>query len=212
MLRSGNATDSSVPNRKPIPYLTLTQVCLQIRAEFRPMWLSAHRIPFNFTDSYFKAFFVARAPKVTRSNIFGLKTSSLRIWVRKDDLGTVWTGCEVTRLFKHKARFPSCAIECQSLPEIVKEGTLRQLERLINHDASVWRKAITASNFSQIRLSLHTDKKTPVMHLVVKERFSEPWMKVISKKPSPEVLGRFLKQFDLDTDAGWEALVSVDYS
>lgn len=176
------------------------------------MWLSTHRIPFNFTDSYFKAFFVARASKVTRSNMFGLKTSSLRVWVRKDDLGTVWNGCEVTKLFKHKARFPSCAIECQSLPEIVTEGTLLQLERLINHDATVWREAITAGKFSQIRLCLQDDKKTPVMHVVVKERLSEPWMKVISERPSPEVMARFLKQFDLETDAGWEARVSVDYS
>jgi len=176
------------------------------------MWLSTHRIPFIFTDSYFKAFFVARAPKVTRSNIFGLKIFSLRIWVRKDDLGTVWNGCEVTRLFKHKARFPSCAIECQSLPEIVAEGTLRQLERLINHDARVWREAITASKFSRVRLCLQDDKQTPVMHIVVKERFSEPWMKVISKRPSPDGMAKFLKQFGLETDARWEARVSVDYS
>lgn len=185
---------------------------MQIRAEFRPMWLSTHRIPFNFTDSYFKAFFVARAPKVTRSNIFGLKNSSLRIWVRKDDLGTIWNGCETTRLFKHKARFPSCAIECQSLPELVEERTLRQLERLINHDFPVWREAITTGKFSQIRLSLQMDKHTPVMHIVVKERFSEPWMKVISKRPPPGVMEGFLKQFALETDDGWEARVSVDYS
>lgn len=176
------------------------------------MWLSTHRIPLNFTDSYFKIFFVARAPKVARSNVFGLKNSSLRVWVRKDDLGTIWNGCNTTRLFKHKARFPSCAIECQSLPELVEERTLRQLERLINHDSSAWREAITTGKFSQIRLSLQMDKQTPIMHVVVKERFSEPRMKVISRRPSPFVMERFLKQFALERDDEWEARVSVDYS
>jgi hypothetical protein len=175
------------------------------------MWLSTHRIPFNLTESYLKTFFVARAPRVTRCNIFGLKTSSLRIWVRKDDLGTVWNGCEVTRLFKHKARFPACAIECQSMP-LAQESTLRQLERLINHDNAIWRRAITTGKISQVRLCLQTDKTTVVMHMVMKERFSEPWMKVISEKPSGEVMRGFLTQFDLELDAGWEARVSVDYS
>ncbi|KAF1926484.1 uncharacterized protein M421DRAFT_217452 [Didymella exigua CBS 183.55] len=211
MLRSGNSTEPSATANKPIPYLGLTQVCLQIRAEFRPMWLSTHRVPLNFTESYFKAFFLARVPKVTRYNIFGLNTSSLRIWVRKDDLGTIWNGCMVTRLFKHKARFPTCAIACQSMPQ-TEEYTLRQLERLINHDDPVWKKAITTNKIGQVRLSLQPDKTTVAMHIVVKERFAEAWMKVLSEKPPHAVMEGFLRQFGFPADGGWEAQVSVDYS
>lgn len=89
---------------------------------------------------------------------------------------------------------------------------MRQLERMINHGASFWREAIRTGKFSQIRLCLQNDKKTPVMHIVIKERFSEPWMKVISKRPSLKDIAKFLNRFGLDLDARWEARVSVDYS
>lgn len=50
------------------------------------------------------------------------------------------------------------------------------------------------------------------MHIVMKERFAEPWMKVISVKPSNDLVEGFLDQFGFESDVRWEARVSVDYS
>ena len=207
---SVDSTESSTLEPIPIPHLGLTQTCMQIRAEFRPMWLSTHRIPLNFMNSYLKAFFPARVPKVTRFNPHALAASALRIWVREDDLGTFLNGCDMTRLFKHKARFPDCAITCQSLHS-TEDSTLRDLERLINHDNPVWRRLVTVGRISQVRLSLN-GTSTVVLYIVMKERFAEPWMKANSTRP-PDQLNGFLRQlgFELDNRT-WEVHVSVDYS
>lgn len=95
---------------------------------------------------------------------------------------------------------------------LVEESTLHQLEKLINHDDEVWRKAITTNKISQIRLSLQSDKTTVVMQVVIKERFAELWMKVLSERPPKDVMDRFLCQFGFTADVGWETRVSVDYS
>ena len=158
-----------------------------------------------------------RMPKgLTRFENDGVAASSLRIWVRRDDLGTSYNGCNATRLFKHKARFPSCAITCQSIPQ-TEDRILRGLELLTNHDHTSWRKAVISGRISQVRLGLgtelNTDKKHVVMDIVVKERFEEPWMKVISVGPPIPLVEKFLRQFGFEREScAWKTRTSVDYS
>ncbi|KAF2623746.1 hypothetical protein BU25DRAFT_173782 [Macroventuria anomochaeta] len=214
---SRKSTNLPAAERKPVPYLALTQTCMQIRAEFRPMWLSMHRVPLNFMDTYFKAFFPARIPPtLARFKPHVLTSSSLRIWVRKDDLGSTANCCDATRLFKHKARFPDCAITCQSLSS-TEDSILRDLEWLINHKNAAWRKSVIGGSISQVRFGLDTDwdtgKKTVAVDMVVKERFAEPWMKIISAAPPKGAMERFLRHFGFELHSRpWKTRVSVDYS
>jgi hypothetical protein len=189
---------------------------MQIRAEFRPIWLSTHKVPLSLTDTYFKTFFPLRMPKgLTRFKNDSVAASNLRIWVRKDELGTSYNGCNATRLFKHKARFPTCAITCQSIPQ-TEDRILRDLELLTNHDHSAWRKAVISGRISQVRLGLNTEwntEKHVAMDIVVKERFAEPWMKGISVGPPVPLLEKFLRQFGFETESrAWKTRISIDYS
>jgi hypothetical protein len=204
---STRRTTTMLPSeRKHIPYLALTQTCMQIRAEFRPMWLSTHRLPLNLTDTYFKAFFPTRTPRTLARFKPQTKTViDLRIWVRKEEIDH----CDVTRLFRHKARFPRCTITCQGLPDM-KEKTLRELERVMNHSNPVWTEWMSGNRISQVRLRLARDK-TVSLTAVVKEKFAEPWMKVISAKPPKGALEESLKRFGLEDDF-WKAEFCVDYS
>lgn len=202
---------TSSTERKAIPYIALTQTCLQIRAEFRPMWLSTHRLPFNLTDSYFKAFYPARTPKtLARFKPLISAAGALRIWVRDSDLGTNWDCCDVTRLFRHKARFPNCTITCAGI-SMVNDEVLRDFEKLLNHSDATWMKWVGKGRISQIRLGLNEDADKVYAIVVVKEKFAEPWMKALPSAPPTRDVMKALGRFGFEGDF-WVARFSVDYS
>ncbi|KAH6612024.1 hypothetical protein C7974DRAFT_89887 [Boeremia exigua] len=207
------STNEAEPERRVIiPYLALTQTCRQIRDEFRPMWLSTPKIPLCLMVTYLKAFFPGRLPKAMRLEKPVLDTYSLRAIVRRDDLDP-HAMYDATRLLKHKARFPKCAITLQSLP-YYSDSTLRKMERLINHDNSTWRQALLRGSISQIRLGVpHIGPEIILTDIVMKERFAEPWMKPTLKYQADDVLKRFMGQlgFDLET-ISWQVRFYVDYS
>jgi hypothetical protein len=180
------ATTTTTSKRKGVPYVALTQVCMQIRAEFRPMWLSTHRLPLSLTDAYFKAFFPAWTSRaLARFKTHPNSIVAFRIWVRKGDMGTIFNTRDATRLLRHKARFPNCTITCQGNPLIIKDALLQNVERILNHSNPTWLKWVNKGRISQIRLGLDTDDTTVKLILVLKERFTEPWMKVLHL-PDPE--------------------------
>ena len=168
-------------------------------------------------DTYFKTFFPQRTPKsLARFKAHSVAESNLRVWVRKEDLGTAGNCGDATKLFKHKARFPSCAITCQSLPHM-EDRTLRQLEQVMNHDNAAWRKAIISGKISQLRLGVdtlvHMDREMVFVDIVVKERFAEPWMKAVFGNPPDKAMEQFLRGLGFSWDGlPWKPRVGVDYS
>lgn len=187
---------------------------MRVRAEFRSSWLSAYRVPLNFLNTYLKAFFPLRVSNaLVRFKPDAAAATNLRIWVRQYNLGTAFDGCDVTRLFKHKARFPHCIVTCQSILWSNAEA-LRDMELLINHDNPLWRKSVSRGRISQVRLGMNTNSRQITFSIVVKEKFAEPWMKVVSAAPPTGAVDRFLQQYGFVEPEGhsWIARVSVDYS
>lgn len=197
---------------KPFPYIALTQTCMQIRAEFRPMWLPTHRIPFNLTDSYFKAFFPTRIRKaLVRFKPHADTIVGFRVWVRKGDLGTRWDGCDVTRLLRHKARFPDCTIMCRGLLAVY-EKLLRASDSFLNHSNLTWLMWIRTGRISQVRLGLDPEEDDQVSWvIVVKEKFAEPWMKALSTAPPKGAWEGAMERFGFESKFE-KARFSVDYS
>jgi hypothetical protein len=162
-------------------------------------------------DKYFKAYHPSRIPETLARFIpNNVTASSLRIWVRKGELVSFRHAADMTRLFKYKARFPDCKVTCQGLPD-VNVQVLRIVERAINHDDPTWRKWVSRSRISQVRFQSGRDEKEVYLTAVVKERFTEPWMKVLTTNPPAEALEQFRRRFGLH-DKPWKVSFSVDYS
>lgn len=191
---------------------------MQIRAEFRLMWLSTHKIPLSLVTTYLKVFFPIRLPKIPSFKPLALNAPNLRVFIRRDDMDSDHLD-DVTRLLKHKARFPASVITCHSLP-YYDGKVLRALERVINHSNVAWLQALSKGKFSQVRLGIHTTTSTWDGHksqvavdIVVKERFAEPWMKPTLKAPPAGDLDRFLERIGFAPDSiAWRVKVNVDYS
>ncbi len=180
------------------------------------MWLSTHKIPLSYVNAYLKAFFPLRLPKAIRIKHSSLVNSTLRIFVRRENLITYHL-CDVTRLIKHKARHPNCTITCLSLPNS-QESVLHGMERILNHDNGAWMHSVGSGRFSQIRIGVHEQQGTrgtsytmTAMDVVVKERFAESWMK--PSYPNKDDVDRFLEQFGFIRDGSrWHVRLYVDYS
>jgi hypothetical protein len=190
---------------KPIPYIGLTQTCAQIRAEFRPMWLSSHQIPLECMATYVKAFFPVRLPSAASFEPDTLGPASLRVWIREHGRD------DATQLFKFKARFPDCVVTLHSLA--YEDKYLQDMNRIINYSSTLWRKSLSGrSRISQVRLGLW---ETVYMNVVVKEIHSEPWMKKLTYEATASELDSFKKRFGWDreaVDVQVKIHISVDYS
>ena len=191
---------------KPIPYIGLTQTCTQIRAEFRPMWLSSHQIPLERMATYVKAFFPVRLPGAVSFEPDALGPARLRIWIREQ----TFYPHDATQLFKFKARFPDCVVTWHSLA--YQDRYLQDLNRIISYNSTLWLKSLSGrSRISQVRLGV----KEPVfMNVVVKETHSEPWMKKSFHAVTASEFDWFKKRFGWDREAvdGVEIRFSVDSS
>lgn len=173
------------------------------------MWLTTHKIPLSLVTSYLKAFFPARLPKGMQFKPLTLSTHSLRIFIRNQDLNSGHL-CDVTRLFKHKARFPGSVITCDSLP-YYDHMVLQELDRFINNSNTAWMQSIKGGRISQVRLGSCT-KTTFAADIVVKERFAEPWMKVTWPQTTHHI-EPFLRGFGIIPSTTMSKVhVSVDYS
>ena len=203
--KAKRSPQESAHTPKPIPYIGLTQTCAQIRAEFRPMWLSSHQIHLECMATYVKAFFPVRVPNVVSFESDALGPASLRVWIRKHDHEIDYPQ-DATQLFKFKARLPDCVVTWHSL---AYERYQQDLNRIINYNSTVWRKSLSGrSMISQVRLGF---QETVVMKVVVKERHSEPWTKNGFHKVIASEFDSFKERFGWDREAV-DARVVVDFS
>ncbi|OAL48042.1 hypothetical protein IQ07DRAFT_682156 [Pyrenochaeta sp. DS3sAY3a] len=97
---------------EPIPFLGFTQTCTLIRAEFRPQWIAAHRVPLFAVEGYLQAFY----PEVPNAAPCGLpermKTymnpkATLLISMGPQNLD----GLNMAPLLKHALRNPDMTFE-----------------------------------------------------------------------------------------------------
>jgi hypothetical protein len=198
-----------------IPYIGLTQISSLIRSEFRPAWLSTHKIPLCALTTYLKAFFPHKLQKTTpeAQRLLRSQTTtagSLRIWIRADEL----KDAEITRLIRHVNRFPDARITFHSLPS-VKPSTLNQLNLLINNRTPRWVAEIHGHKITQVRVHDQT------VRLVVAERWAPKWMRPSAMAPSPTDKDETTEALGLAGLAGvqltsmglaWSVQYGIDYS
>ncbi|KAF2035197.1 hypothetical protein EK21DRAFT_96967 [Setomelanomma holmii] len=165
-------------NTIDIPWIGLTQACSLLRAEFRPAWLSTHKVPLCAMDGYLKAFFPTIDPYVSiearkRFESYSSTSASFCVWVRKEEL----FDADIVKLLKHMIRFPDIAVTCHAFPT-VNEVTLNAIQALLSNKNATWIKWIKNNTISQVRLMMRrcADADSPV-RIVVKERYAPQWMR-----------------------------------
>ncbi|KAF2125063.1 hypothetical protein P153DRAFT_400560 [Dothidotthia symphoricarpi CBS 119687] len=207
--RSRTSTEEpEKPESKPIPYAGLTQVCSQIRSEFRPLWLSGHKIPVHALERYFKIFLPPPpARDRERFDSYYNPAGKLRIWVRKNEL----LDYDALKFVKVQRRLPNYTFVFQSVSHtshLLMEG----LMRILDNRNPTWVKWIRSHVVSQIRLS--PDYRSPnvhSVHIVVKERYATSWMKVAMQMDA-DIPSGYLASIGLDGLKGWRVSFGVDYT
>jgi hypothetical protein len=195
-----------------IPYMGLTQASSLIRSEFRPAWLSTHKIPLCALTPYLKAFFPHKLPiakpevqKLLRSQT--TTTGRLRIWIFSEEL----KDAEITRLIRHVNRFPDARITFHSFSN-VEQSTLNQLNLLVNNRTARWVVDILGHRITQVRVQDQT------VRLVYAERWAPQWMRPMAtapRSPDKDEMTVALGLADLqlgDAWRAWDIQYGVDYS
>ena len=180
----------------------LAQSCALIRSEFRPMWLSCHRVPLCSLNVYLKAFFPSQNGKITP---YGTSGGALRIWIRNPEM----TNCDILDLLKHKMRFPDCAIQLQGQPD-VNERILQALQSMVDNKNFTWNKWLKGNVIKQVRVNRHAGLTW--MRFVIKERYAAPWMRETCVQNALRV-ETATKDIGLDdVDKTFRVSFGVDYS
>jgi hypothetical protein len=201
----------SANSPKPIPYMGLAQSCALIRTEFRPMWLSCHRVPLYSFDVYLKAFFPTQKPdRELHGKIppYGNSGGSLRVWIRNAEM----TDHDIHKLLKHKMRFMDCAIQFQGQPD-VDERILQGLQCIVDNKNSTWIKWLKGNVIKQVRVGFpEFVGGRPWMRFVIKERYATRWMRETSVQDAVRVKAS-LKDFGLaEVNMTFNVSSGVDYS
>lgn len=159
------------------------------------MWLNTHKIPLELITSYLSIFYPVRLQKVMQFKPFTLSTPTLRLLLRRDDMSFSHRH-DLSRVFKHKALFPSSVITFHSLLSDL-DGVLQYFDRFINNSNSTWMQWVSKGRISQVRLGTRHCGR-PGADIVVKEKFSEPWMKTIFGQRLAHEVERFLERFGIE--------------
>ncbi|KAH8728972.1 hypothetical protein GQ44DRAFT_501154 [Phaeosphaeriaceae sp. PMI808] len=196
----------------PIPFLSLAQTCSQLRSEFRPAWLSTHKIPMYTLDRYLKAFFPAPDPRASLEAQRRMATQysdsgSLRLWIRMSELSDT----DIMGLLRHVTRFPKLTITCEAHPHTMPVQWLGALQGIIRNKNDVWVKAIVQKHISQVRVKMVNNAGRPV-RIVMKERYAPQWMRPLiapdSLIPEGYVASLGLGEVAME----WRVSFGVDYS
>jgi hypothetical protein len=188
-----------------LPYIGLTQSCSVLRSEFRPAWLSTHKIPLRVLTAYLKAFFPCPDPRASleAQKRLASQTStagSLRVWIRKSELANV----DITRLIRHAVRLPGCRITMHALPD-VPTLVLDCLQVLVTNKTNRWISGIRNYKITQVRLV------NLVVRIVVAERCAPRWMRpLLPTISAPDGYTQGLGLVELEK--GWTIHYGVDYS
>ncbi|KAI8931164.1 hypothetical protein NX059_011517 [Plenodomus lindquistii] len=199
----------------PLPYLPLTQICQIIRQEFRPLWLSTNCFPFFALEGYIKTFYPSTLRKLSEEAKARFDKSfnpagTLRVYVGKDRIASI----DILRLLKLKLRFPDFTITPVLFPLIKDDATIAALTLLFNNSAAKWVRWIESRKIKQVRVEMMYNDYAGSVHIVVGERWAEPWMKVLT--PSQGMLqGGRMGQMREELGLGkleWTLSFGVDYS
>ena len=205
-----------ITQTKPLPYLGLTQVCSLIRTEFRPLWLSTHRLPLFGLEGYFKVFFPVlrgslRLSKDIQKRIksYSSDAGTLRIWIRMNCLRRA----DILSLLKFRLRFPAYTITFDPGHPGIQSQTLSSLNALMNNANATWVKHLQQNRITQVRLVFDYypyQTFNLVMRIVVKEMYAPSWM-TGSYARRPLDIEEYKRQLGLDNPV-WHVSFGVSYS
>jgi hypothetical protein len=178
--------DKSEPKRmKPLPLLPhigLTQASTTMRSEFRPMWLSTHKMPLFALDGYLKVFYprpsaIASLETMNRHESTYSRSGSLRVWVRKTDLDL--PSVDILQVIKHKLRFPDFSFTVSAAVDVPSETTLA-IQDIITNKKARWVRGIKGKKVSQLRLRWSHRYRHQCLEatIVVKDECAPRWMRV----------------------------------
>ncbi|KAF1960564.1 hypothetical protein CC80DRAFT_404029, partial [Byssothecium circinans] len=183
---------TSLPDN--IAFMGLTQASVQLRSEFRNLWLNQVRVPLCALDS-FLTLFMTTIPK--RKTGFD-KNGSLRIWLRRTELNDR----NIIRLLKHRVRFPDFDIRFEYPPDL-PTARVDGLRALLDNSHPRWIGWVKRNIISSVRLRLAS------IVIVVKERHAPAWMKKTSGMVIPLA---YLPTLGLENASPWRITFGVDYS
>jgi hypothetical protein len=196
--------------------MSLTQVCSLIRTEFRPLWLSTHRVPLFALEGYFKAYFPVlrgslRLSKDIQKRIksYFSDAGTLRIWIRMNCL----RHADILFLLKFRLRFPAYTITFDPGHPAIQSHTINSLNTLMNNANPTWVKHIKQNRITQVRLAFgHYPNQTfeLVMRIVVKEMYAPSWMMATCAR-QPSAIEEYERQLGLDNPV-WYVSFGVSYS
>jgi hypothetical protein len=169
-----------------LPYMALTHTCRKIRLDFRPMWLSAHQIPFEVMLSYLRAFFPCYSPKKRRSapqnSSFAVaETGRLRVWARMGRIDFR----NFMRLLRHRVQYPKHTITCHAITS-TDSSALQWLEQIINNTNPVWMQWIRANKMHRVEIggnSYESWSASKTLHISMKHPYAESWMSTPDTSP-----------------------------
>jgi hypothetical protein len=201
------------PPLKPLPYIGLTQVCTQIRHEFRPLWLSTHRFPLYVLDKYLKAFFPAplrlsQTNEEVKKRIANYIDPKGKLEIRVNRPGLI--DMDIRSLLKFQARFPRYElVPSNATPNLVSEETMASLTILMTNATALWTKYLQGNITTQVRIRADSARNENELHIVIKEHCAPEWMKRnVHPRAIPE---GYLASLGLD-DLSWDVNFGVDYS
>ncbi|KAF2188589.1 hypothetical protein K469DRAFT_83538 [Zopfia rhizophila CBS 207.26] len=169
-------TKDSLRPKPPIPFLGLTQTCSKIRSEFRGWWMSVHTIPLYHAERYISSFLLPPAKKDKKR----AESPKGKLAIQVKDQGMKM---DMVRILRLKARIPDYEITFVRGDEEVSAeylfgdwgwacpGKIRGLNQLIGNTNPKWLRWIRGSLVTQVRIDGQD------LHIVVKERAAEKWMK-----------------------------------
>ena len=167
---------------QPISMIGLAHTCRTIRAEFRPWWMSQHRIKLQDNGQYFKTF----GKQLVRSRS-GHATvwDTLRIQLPTGlDRSYSNLDIDMTSVFRLKANHPNTKIilEARSndLGSVYNLGIgdldIEILSGLLDHTNPLWLDWVRSGIITQTRIVMYP--RSFSFRVVVKYRYLEEWMSV----------------------------------
>ena len=188
-----------------LPFAGLTQSCSSIRAEFRPLWMDAHRIPLCALDRYLSAFHPSpprNEQALKRFNSFFNPAGSLRLFLRTEELA-YW---DMLRLIQHQVRFPDFTVNFESLHD-GRAAEAKAFAEILHNEHPEWVKLIRAKTVRQVRPWF--DNPPNSMRIVMKEKLAPLWMKATAQMKIPD---GYLATLGLDTIRCKNIKFGVEYS
>lgn len=207
---SALSTTNSEPNLKPLPHIGLTQTNSLIRSEFRPAWLSTHKIPLSLLPTYLKAFYPPPKPNTSPSLQQKLDSQSrpngsLRLLIRESEIPDI----DIIPIIRHAARFPSFSLTCLGMPG-VDAALLASIQGVLDNKTEAWTRDVREKRVTQLRL-MANGRSRARMRIVVKERWAEEWMKEGITKD--DLAGEYVRSRGLEGTAEfWRVAFGVEYT